>query len=82
MQIVHMRIPVLQTPFAYGDLSLKTLHMGIPVCIRELYAYGMVINICASYLLEKSTIFTVFELYIHFMAVFLEVIDDSYTYPG
>ena len=67
----------MQTPFAYRDLSLKTLHMGIPVCIRLMYAYGTVINICASYLLEKTTIFTVFELYIYFMAVFLEVIGDS-----
>ena len=72
-----MRIPVFQTPFAYGDLSLKTLHMGIPICIWSMYAYGAVINICASYLLEKTTIFTVFELYIYFMAVFLEVIGDS-----
>ncbi len=77
-----MRIPVLQTLFAYGDLLLKKLHMGIPVCIRSLYIHGTVINTCASYMLEKSTIFTVFELYIYFMDVFLEVIGDSYTLSG
>ena len=69
--------PCISNPLCIRGSVAKKLHMGIPICIRSMYAYGTVINICASYLLEKTTIFTVFELYIYFMAVFLEVIGDS-----